>query len=177
VREGPIAARSFAQALVPPQIPTAFATHRGRRDGREFSVEIGFVKRPAVDAQPLQPVENQTEPLLRTDAAEDEMRMLVAGRKKIACRFKARMAGLHGPQRRGKVPPNENVDVGGVFVRGWDLREAGVGHGGLLLERNTEGGKRFAAEMAEIAHLNATRKWEAKPAEFRITSPHVGIPA
>ena len=130
----PAAVRSLAQALIPPEVPPEVAAHRGRGDGREFSVEVGFVERPAVDAQPLQPVENQPEPLLRRDAAEDEMRMLVAGRKKRACHFNARMAGLHGPPRRGKVPPNENVDVGGVFVGGWDLRETGVGHGGFLSE-------------------------------------------
>jgi hypothetical protein len=91
--------------------------------------QIGIVERPVSDAVSIEPAQQSPQGAFRGDSTEDEMRRLVAGRnQRMASRFKARMASLHGLLLKRKVRPNKDVDIGGcVFLR-CNLGETRVDH-------------------------------------------------
>jgi hypothetical protein len=92
-------------------------------------VQVGIVKGPVSDAMCVQPPQQSPQGAFRRDSAEDEMRRLVAGRnQRIASRFHARVASLHGLLLKRKVRPNKDVDVWGSRTLRCNLREAGVDH-------------------------------------------------
>ena len=79
----------------------------------------------------LEMAQHITQLLLRLDATEDKMRMLVTGWQKSACNFDARVARLDGLLRKGQIPPYESIDIWGVGFGGY-LRESGLRHEMLL---------------------------------------------
>ena len=70
--------------------------HRLGSNSRQLAVEVGVKEGPKCNLDAFEVAQHATELLLRLDATEDEIRMLVAGWQKSACYFNARMAGLHG---------------------------------------------------------------------------------
>lgn len=76
----------------------------------------------------LQTMENSPKTLLGFDAAEDEMRMLVAWRDKSTCNFDARMASLNCLLRVRQIAAYESVDIRNVRFACPYLRETSVAH-------------------------------------------------
>jgi hypothetical protein len=83
------------------------------------------------DRQPPQAHDDALQGILRSNPAEDEMRMLVAGRKeRVASGFNRRMAGLHRLLRRRQIGADKHVGI--RAFREFDLPESGTVHVPLL---------------------------------------------
>jgi hypothetical protein len=102
----------------------ALATQRLGGNSREPIVQTGLVKGPKGDSQAAKAARYGRKTELGLDAAEDEMRMHIAWRKKGTCDFNARMASLNGSLRRGQIPANKGVDIRDARFACGNLREA-----------------------------------------------------
>ena len=121
-----VARRTIArQALIAAQRATLIATDWPRGKCRKLAGKIGLIEGPAEESERFKPRQNVSQLHFGDHAAENQMRVVLQGRKR-ARQFQARMAGLNGLLRKRQITSNEDINVGGLGTFRRALRESRV---------------------------------------------------